>query len=162
MRRTSLKNFHNEGLIYFHSANHWFNPFTLDCGDFWRRFLLVKPHTLATHFLLSPYWFFLIVLGFFSEVLIQAPFYQTAHSYCTKPCSISSDEMVMKEEMKSWFQGLGYKDKFNPGEVPYTYLRKRQIDTRTILSAISQEEGRKFFGEGRVFVFFTCMIVFFK
>lgn len=68
----------------------------------------------------------------------------------------------MKEEMKSWFQGLGYEDKFNPGEVPYTYLRKRQIDTRTILSAISQEEGSKFFGEGRVFVFFTCIIVFFK
>lgn len=47
LRRTSLDNFHNQGLISFHLVYPWFDPFTLDWGDFPGSFFLVKPLTLV-------------------------------------------------------------------------------------------------------------------
>lgn len=61
----------------------------------------------------------------------------------------------MNEEMQPYFQGLGYKDRFGPYEVPSNKVRKRLIDTGDILSAIGQEERRKTFCERRV-----CVLVF--
>lgn len=60
----------------------------------------------------------------------------------------------MKEEMQSQFQGLSYEDEFDPGEVPYTDVRKRIIDTNVILSEISLEKRRNIFGESGIFTHF--------
>lgn len=40
----------------------------------------------------------------------------------------------MKEDPHSWFQGHGYEERFDPGEVPSSEVRKKQIDTYAIES----------------------------
>lgn len=67
-------------------------------------------------------------------------FNHDAHFYYSKSYSLSPDDVILKEEMQSWFQGLGYVQWFHPSEVPHTEEKKRRIDTHAILSAINHEE----------------------
>lgn len=60
----------------------------------------------------------------------------------------------MKEEKKSWFQGLGYEDRFGPYDVPPTEVRKKRIDIHVILSALNLDERKKISCQSRVFMFF--------
>lgn len=53
LRCTSPNNFQSQGLIYFHLVNLWFDPFTLEWGDFMVHFLLVNPFTLVVHLIFS-------------------------------------------------------------------------------------------------------------
>lgn len=68
------------------------------------------------------------------------------HSYYINPCSFSSNEVVMKEEIQSWFMGLGFEEGFDRSEVPSTEVRKRWIDTHVIISVVSKEDMEKIFG----------------
>lgn len=56
--------------------------------------------------------------------------------------SLFLNKVTVKEEMKSWFQELGYGYGFGPGEVPSTDVRKRKIGTHVILS-VANLEGRR-------------------
>lgn len=60
----------------------------------------------------------------------------------------------MKEEVQSWFQGLGYGEGFGLSEIPPAEVKKWQIDIHVILSEVIHEERRKIFCEGIFFVFF--------
>lgn len=68
----------------------------------------------------------------------------------------------MIEEVRTLFQGLGYKEGSDPGEVYPTEVRKRWIVTHVDLTAISRKERKNIFSESGVFVilFLTCVIVF--
>lgn len=65
LRRTSMDNFRNQGVIYFHLFNLWFDPFTLDRGDFLEQFLLVKPtHPHSISFFVTSLLIFLASIRF--------------------------------------------------------------------------------------------------
>lgn len=60
----------------------------------------------------------------------------------------------MKDEMKSWFQILGYEERLVPSEVSPLKMRKNRIDTYVILSIVNLEERRKILCESGVFMLF--------
>lgn len=60
----------------------------------------------------------------------------------------------MKEDLHAWFQGIGYERGFGLGEVPSTEVRKRLIDTYTIVGAINWEKIKNILGEDGVLDFF--------
>lgn len=64
--------------------------------------------------------------------------------YYTNLNSIPPSEVTMKEEMRSWFQRLGYEDEFGPGKVPPTKVRKNRIYAYALLSAVNFEERGKY------------------
>lgn len=103
------------------------------------RFVLVKPLTLVAHLIFcnlttsSPRFWRILYLEYWSKTY----FNWESKSYCTKPGSLSLEEVEMKEEIQSWFQGLNYKEGFIPGEFPPAKVRKSQMDTHAIFSAIS-------------------------
>ena len=62
--------------------------------------------------------------------------------------------MTIKDEMHSWFQGLGYEEGFSLGEVPSTKVRKRHIHIYVILSVVNLRERMMIFSEIGGFTFF--------
>lgn len=60
----------------------------------------------------------------------------------------------MKEDLHYLFQGLDYEERFGPGEVTLTKVRKRKIDTYDIMSVVNQGERKKIFGEDGFLLFF--------
>lgn len=98
-RHSSLYNFRNQGLIYFHRVNLWFDQFTLDRGDFLGHFLLVKPFTIMEHLI---FCYILVNSPYFCRILYpkywyKIHFHRDAHTYCTRSGSVSLDEVIMKE-----------------------------------------------------------------
>lgn len=101
-------------------------PFSLDWGNVLRHFLLVNPLTLMARAIFcylivdSPCFYRISYLIYYHKL----HFNWTTHSYYTKLGSLSSNEVTMKEEMQSWFQGIGHEDGFNPSVVPLADVRK--------------------------------------
>ena len=68
-------------------------------------------------------------------MLLWPHFHHDIHFYKTNLGHISFDEEMMKEDLHSWFQGLGYVEGFGPSEVLSSDIRKKQIYTYVIVSA---------------------------
>lgn len=99
LRRTSMHNFRNQGLIYFHPGNHWFDTFTHDYGDFLGRFLLENPLTLTYH---SIFCYLLAGSSLLCRISYlkywsRLHFNRTLYSYYLKLDSPSPDEVSMAE-----------------------------------------------------------------
>lgn len=78
----------------------------------------------------------------------QVPsFHYDVYSYRTDLGLLSPYEVVMNEDLCSWFTGLDYEKRFGPGEVPSFEVRKRRINTHAIVSVVSWEERKKVFSE---------------
>lgn len=106
---TSWEDYCNQGLISFHTDNPWFGHLTMDLRYFLGHFLLVKPHTPVTNLKIfySP-----AMSSCFCKVSFLK-YWSPSHrrdvlSYHTKRELFSPYEVVIKEDMYSWFQGLGY------------------------------------------------------
>lgn len=56
----------------------------------------------------------------------------------------------MKEDMRSWFQRLGYEEGFGPGEVFPFEVRRRKSDTYEIVSSASRTKRKVIFDEDEV------------
>lgn len=78
----------------------------------WDIFYWWKPFSITTHnvflYLSSdfPRFYQLLYLKYWSKL----HFNQYGHSYYTKSVSLSLYKVTMKEDMWSWFQGLGYEE----------------------------------------------------
>lgn len=55
----------------------------------------------------------------------------------------------MNEDLHSWFQGLCYEKEFGYREVPSSEVRKKQINTYAIVSAVNRDM-KEIFGEDKV------------
>lgn len=69
-------------------------------------------------------------------------FYSDIPYYHTTLSPLSPDEVFMKEDLHSWFKGLGYEEVFGPSEVPSSEVRNRRIYTYTIMSVVIWEERK--------------------
>lgn len=109
-------------------------------------FSLVKPFTPIAHSALcyiyvgSSQYCQVSHLKYWSKI----HFNQGFGSDCTESNSLSPNEVIMKEEIQSWFQRLGYEEGFGPSEFPLAEVRKKRIDTYVILSAVTLEESEYF------------------
>lgn len=120
LRLPSQDNFHNQWLINIYQVKSWFNIFTQDLGDFLGCFLLVRSLTLEAHLT----WCYLptesssLYRSSFPKYWSKIIFNIDVYSYRSKQGSLSSNEVEMNEDPNSWFQGLGYKERSGPSEVP--------------------------------------------
>ncbi|KAL5062633.1 hypothetical protein RYX36_024370 [Vicia faba] len=68
-----------------------------------------------------------------TEAAIDVTIIVDAHSYCTMLDLISSNEVALKEDPHSWFQGLDYEEKLSPSEFPPTEAMKRTTLSNEVL-----------------------------
>lgn len=72
---------------------------------------------------------------------------------------ISTEEVKMREDLKSMSQGLCYKEGFGPNKVLSSIQRKKLIDTCVIVSVADCAKRKEIFGEGGVLEFFLTFVV---
>lgn len=66
-------------------------------------------------------------------------------------------------EMKYWFQGIGYEERFDPGEVSPTQIYKRQTILMLFLVQLVRRRWGRFLVRAKSLCFFlTCVIGFWR
>lgn len=118
-----------------------------------KRFILVRriSHTYHIFFCLSSVSAVCTnsyISGFY-KYWSRAYFHRPLPSYHFVITLLSSEEMKIKEDMCSWYQGLDYEEGFGPVEVLFIQQKKRQLNTYVIVSAPDQSEIQKIFGEDK-------------